>query len=256
MSILQSDIHAGKISFNLLLALSLGVHMIFLAGALLSPSSNASLPHLQSITVEIRNIDSPDMEKKLKVKALPTAKPATVQKKIEVAASISPTTPVQQTEALPLTKKDEMPLPARAQTIRATPALPAVTQQQATEPPKTSSVVQPIAAAGKAVPVAAQSNAISREYTSRIRALIDQQKDYPVMARKSGAEGTVYIRFVLARDGRLKRATVSRSSGRSILDRAAINAVNRVNRFPAVPESMEESELNFELPLAYKLAGN
>lgn len=256
MSILQSDIPAGKISFNALLAISLGIHITILGGALLFRSSNTPLPHLQSITVEIKSMDSPDEKVEPNVKKLPTAIPVTVQKKSVVAASSIPAMPVQQTEALPLAKREEMLLPSQTKTIMAVPELATVGQQPAKVQPKASFAAQSVASAGKASPVAAQPNAISREYTSRIRALIDQQKEYPLMARRSGTEGTVYIKFFLARDGKLKRAEVSRSSGRSILDKAAINAVTSVNRFPAVPEAMEGSELSFELPLAFKIAGN
>jgi len=256
MSILHSDIHTGRLSFNTLLAFSLGIHITFWGAALLFRNSNAPLPHLQSISVEIDSVDSAAKKEKSKVKELPAAKPATVQKQSEVAVSSRPATPVQQPEAQPLAKKEEMSLPSQAKSIAASPALPVTPQQTATVQPKAPPVKQSLAIAGKGATVAAQPNAISREYVSRIRDLIDRQKEYPLMARKSGAEGTVYIKFVISRDGRLKRAEVSRSSGRRILDNAAINAVNRVNRFPAVPESMEEAELNFELPLAYKIAGN
>jgi len=252
----HSDMSAGQISFTTLLAVSLGIHITFLGGALLFRSSNDPLPHLQCIAVEFKSMDSADKEEKPKSRELPTAKTAVVQNSKEVTASSSPSAPAQKAEAQPLAKKEEMQLPVQAKAVVATPALAAVPRQPAPVQPKVPPAKLSLAAAGKAAPVAVHPSAISREYTSRIRDLIDQQKEYPVMARRSGAEGTVYIRFSLARDGRLKRAEVSRSSGRRILDNAAVNAVNRVSRFPAVPESMEEAELNFELPLAYKIAEN
>ena len=255
MSILQSDIPAGKISFNTLLAFSLGIHITFLGGALLFRSSNAPLPHLQSISVDIKNIDFPDKVVKSDVKKLSTAQPAPVQKKSVKAGSGSPEVPLQQAEIQPLANKEVMPLPVQVKPVVSAPPLAVVSRLPATVQPK-APVQQTTAAAGKAAPVASQSSSIGREYASRIRELIDQQKEYPVMARRSGTEGTVYIKFVIARDGRLKQAEVSRSSGRRILDKAAIDAVTRVNRFPAVPEVMEGAELNFELPLAFKIAGN
>jgi len=255
MSILQNDIPAGKISFNALLALSLGIHMTFLAGALLFPSSTPHLPHLQSITVDIKSIDLPANKIKAEVKELVTAQPATVQEKSAVAGSSRPAVPVQQAEIQPLAKKEEMPLLVQAKPVVTASPLATVARLPTAVQPK-APVQQTAAAAGKAAPVAPRPITPGKEYTSRVRELIDQQKEYPLMARRSGTEGTVYIKFVLARDGSLKQAEVSRSSGRRILDKAAIDAVTRVNRFPAVPDDVAGTELNFELPLAFKIAGN
>jgi len=254
-SFLHNDIPAGKISFNALLALSLGIHIIFLGGALLFRGYTPPLPHLQSITVDIKNIDLPAKAVKPDVKERSTAQPVTVKEKIAVAGSSSPAVPLQQAEIQPLAKKEEMPLLVQAKPVVSAPPAAAVSRMPTALQPK-APVQQTSTAIGRAAPVAPQPHAIGKEYTSRVRALIDQQKEYPLMARKSGTEGTVYIKFVLARDGRLKQAEVSRSSGRRILDRAAIEAVTRVSRFPAVPDDVVDSELNFELPLAFKIAGN
>lgn len=253
MSILQSDIPAGKISFNTLLALSLGIHITFLGGALLfRSSSNPSLPQLQNITVEIQSIDSPAKEVVTKGKERSTARPATAHEKSAMASSSSPAMPVKQPETLPPVRKEKMLHAVQAEALVTAPPLGVAPDTPATVQPKAalpSPVVVPAAAA-------TQSSSVGRSYTSMVRNLIDQQKEYPVMARRSRFEGTVYIKFILARDGRLKHAEVSRSSGRRILDKAAINAVTRVNRFPAVPESMNGSELSFELPLVYKITGD
>lgn len=249
MSMRKCDIHEGKISFNVLLALSLAVHITFLGGALLFRNSNhAPLPQLQAITVEIKSIDFPSKGVSKKFGPPSTSRAATAAKKSAAA------TPVQQAEILPPAMKAEMPFPAPAKTVVTAPPLAAVPQSPVVQPQAPAH--QAAAAAGDAVTVATQAHAIDREYTARVRELIDRQKEYPLMARRSGAQGTVYIKFVLARDGSLKQAEVSRSSGRRILDTAALNAVSAVRRFPAVPAAMAGAELNFELPLTYKIAGH
>ena len=250
MSMLKCDIHADKISFNVLLALSLAIHITILAGALLFRSSkHLPLPQLQGITVEIKSIDFPDKEVNPKDSELSIARPATGPKRTGVATSVP------QAEINPPATKAEMPFPAKAKTVLTESTLAAVPQPPAIQP---QAPVNRAAAAveGKAGPVATQAHAIDREYTARVRELIDREKEYPLMARKSGTEGTVYIKFVLARDGSLKQAEVSRSSGRRILDKAALNAVSAVRRFPHFPASMEGAELNFELPLTYKITGH
>ena len=255
MSIIQSDIPAEKISFNKLLALSLGIHITFLGGALLfRSSSNSSLPQLQNITVEIQSIDAPAKEVVTKGKERPTARPATAQEKSAMASSSSPATPVEQPETLSPARKEKMFHPVQAEAVVTAPPLGVAPDTSATVQPK-AALQSPVVVSGKTA-AATQSSSLVRSYTSMVRNLIDQQKEYPIMARRSRFEGTVYIKFILARDGRLKHAEVSRSSGRRILDKAAINAVTRVNRFPAVPESMNGSELSFELPLVYKITGD
>jgi protein TonB len=90
-------------------------------------------------------------------------------------------------------------------------------------------------------------------YLAQIRNLIESHKEYPVMARKSGMEGTVHVRFVLDRDGVLKDTDISRSSGKNLLDKAAVRAIASVARFPAIPESLNGSPLIFEVPVIFKL---
>jgi len=255
MMSIQSDMPAEKRAFSALLALSLGLHITLSGAALLFNSSNAPLPHLQSITVEIKCTDFPAKEVKADVKKLSAPQPAPLEKKCVTAGSSSPAVPLQQADIQPLAKKEEMPLPLQAKTSVAAPPLAAISRLPATVQPK-ALLQQTTTAPGNAAPVAPQPNSVGKEYTSKVRELIDQQKEYPLLARRIGAEGTVYIKFILARDGRLKQAEVSRSSGRRILDKAAIDAVTRVNRFPAVPDDMVGPDLNFELPLAFKIAGN
>lgn len=248
MTTLKDGIDAGRISFNLLLTLSLAIHITFLGGVILFQGSyHAPLPQLQGIIVEIKSIDFPAKEVNPKASELSTARPATVKK------NSGTSTPLQQAEIHPKAIQAEMTFPAQAKTFVTAPPLAAEPQPPAIPPQ--APLHQSASAAGKAVTVATEAHAIDKEYTARVRELIDRQKEYPLMARRSGSEGTVYIKFVLARDGSLKQAEVSRSSGRSILDKAAMNAINSVRRFPAVPASMEGSELNFELPLVFKLGG-
>ena len=50
---------------------------------------------------------------------------------------------------------------------------------------------------------------------------------YPLIAKKSGWEGTVLVRVTVETNGRASQVVVSRSSGRKVLDNAAVNAVKR-----------------------------
>ncbi len=50
---------------------------------------------------------------------------------------------------------------------------------------------------------------------------------YPLIAKKSGWEGTVLVRVTVEKNGRASQVDVSRSSGHKVLDDAALKAVKR-----------------------------
>ena len=56
---------------------------------------------------------------------------------------------------------------------------------------------------------------------------------YPRIAKKSGWEGTVLLRVTVEKNGRPIKVDVSRSSGRKVLDDAAVKAVKRWSFRPA-----------------------
>ena len=56
---------------------------------------------------------------------------------------------------------------------------------------------------------------------------------YPRIAKKSGWEGTVLVRVTVETNGRASKVVVTRSSGRKVLDNAAVKAVKRWSFRPA-----------------------
>jgi len=56
---------------------------------------------------------------------------------------------------------------------------------------------------------------------------------YPPLAREKGYEGTVYLRALIERDGRVGNLSIDRSSGYEILDRAAVDSVREWAFLPA-----------------------
>jgi len=73
------------------------------------------------------------------------------------------------------------------------------------------------------------------------------------MARKGRMEGTVRVRFILGRDGGIRRTEVVQSSGRGLLDRATLQTISRIERFPPLPAAIEGNELSIEVPVSYRL---
>jgi periplasmic protein TonB len=87
----------------------------------------------------------------------------------------------------------------------------------------------------------------------RVQDWLAQHRQYPRSARRSGAEGTVWVRFVLDRGGALHGSEVLESSGHAVLDRAALDLLQRASPFPALPANLTLDEIELVLPIEYDL---
>lgn len=78
--------------------------------------------------------------------------------------------------------------------------------------------------------------------------------DYPLAARREQLEGVVTLRIRLARDGRVLGVRLARSSGHSLLDRAALAAVEGLGSMPAPPREIPwDDRFEFPLPVTFQL---
>ncbi len=93
-------------------------------------------------------------------------------------------------------------------------------------------------------------------YYINLKRKIELVWEYPYLARESGLQGTLQMRFVINRDGSLAEARVLRSSGFALLDQEALRAVHDASPFPPLPTRMESDRLvinaTFEYLLNYK----
>lgn len=67
----------------------------------------------------------------------------------------------------------------------------------------------------------------------------------------AGVRGTVRIEFSVARSGQVNKARVVASSGQTVLDEAALNAVRSV-RFPEPPPHLAAAQLSYEIPYIFR----
>lgn len=93
-------------------------------------------------------------------------------------------------------------------------------------------------------------------YYINLKRKIELVWEYPYLARESGLQGRLLMRFVINRDGSLAEAKVLRSSGFALLDREALRAVHDAAPFPPLPARMNSDRLvvnaTFEYLLTYK----
>lgn len=72
-------------------------------------------------------------------------------------------------------------------------------------------------------------------YLAELQRAIKRHQRYPDQARSEGREGSTTLTFVLLADGSFEEVKVARTSGDRELDRAAIEALKRLNRFRPIP---------------------
>ena len=77
-----------------------------------------------------------------------------------------------------------------------------------------------------------------QEYFKQLRQKILANWVYPWEAGSRGIEGDLEIEFVIAKNGHLQYIERSRSSGVTLLDNAALNAVKLTQPFPPVPDAL------------------
>lgn len=88
-----------------------------------------------------------------------------------------------------------------------------------------------------------------RNWTSQLVAQIERHKRYPYSA--DGASGTALVAFTVDRSGRAYHTRVVRSSGNGVLDRDAVNWVERSQPLPAPPSDRPGSQFPVVVPLRY-----
>lgn len=94
---------------------------------------------------------------------------------------------------------------------------------------------------------AAASPGVANEYAKTVIETLARRKPRAT----AGVRGTVRISFKVSASGDVQDARVLRSSGRKVLDEAALVAV-RSAKFPAPPPALASAQLNYEVPYIFR----
>lgn len=99
-------------------------------------------------------------------------------------------------------------------------------------------------------------NSLSSEarYMAQIQQKIDQAKFYPRQAKMLSHEGQVMVSITLNRSGKLLSAKVVQGCMHNILNKAAIETVERVGRFPEIPRDMPFETVNYIVPIKFSIS--
>ncbi len=185
------------------------------------------------------------------------------QKKADIAPDIAkPTVAV----------KPTLTAPAKI----APPSIPAKTPAKSEEAkPQAKVATQPTAKAKPAVaklpskPPAQDTEddddeSDTEEFTAA--SLIDQQRyhsqllrwcykylKYPAKAAARNQQGSVRIFVSIDRKGHVTQVDAEEESPYNLLNREALNAIERANPFPPVPDTIKGEQYNFTLPIVFRL---
>ena len=126
---------------------------------------------------------------------------------------------------------------------------PAPSPVRPTAAPKPVPVVP---AAPKPAPVT-NNPAAEAAYRAKLQNLIAARKQYPRMAEKMEAEGTVSVAFTVLPNGTITGARVASSSGNQWLDQAAVQAVNAISGALPFPPDIRKPQWGFTIGVSFHL---
>ena len=101
------------------------------------------------------------------------------------------------------------------------------------------------------MPAAQQSDNALSLYLAKVRQKIQESLRYPSMAKKMGVEGEAMVQFLIRSNGTVEASSIkiTKSSGKSILDRNAMAAVLDALPFELPPQE----DLQIVIPVVFKL---
>ncbi len=170
---------------------------------------------------------TPPAPKHPEIKTQPTIKTLTKPTRSKEAP---PPPPAVQTEVLAVAPKvDALPSPV--------PPVPIMVP----EPPKLI------------VPSQAEINAALNGYNSALWGKIGKYKQYPKIAQMRGWQGEVIVELLLDGNGKLKSKKILTSSGYEVLDKQALEMIDKAAPFPSPPEALRASSFSITVPIPFRL---
>lgn len=93
----------------------------------------------------------------------------------------------------------------------------------------------------------------SRAYAARVRSWLLAHQVYPRYAKMRRLEGSVGVRFVLDRSGRLIEGALTGTSGQATLDAESAAMLRRASPYPAAPAEVPGERITFSVAIDFRL---
>ena len=98
------------------------------------------------------------------------------------------------------------------------------------------------------------TSAAPASWQSRVLSHLAHFKRYPGAARQRKRAGAAWVRFQVDRDGKLLASELITSSGTVLLDREALQVLQRAQPLPAPPDNLlHQGTVSVTLPVSFKL---
>lgn len=143
-------------------------------------------------------------------------------------------------------KNDPPPPPPPPEVIAAAP-------QVDVPPPKTPPVAIVPREPPKPVVVPVDTSEARDNYDNALWSAIVKHKQYPRIAQMRGWQGESVVELQIDGNGKLKSKKIIQSSGHEVLDKQALDMVEKALPFPAPPEVLRGSSFSVKVPIAFKL---
>ena len=94
---------------------------------------------------------------------------------------------------------------------------------------------------------------IKLAYLQSLKRKIEENKEYPLAAKRLGQTGTVGVYFVILKDGSFREVQLKKRSAFAILNAAALDVLAKTNPFKAIPEELATGHLDINMNIEYIL---
>ncbi len=169
---------------------------------------------------------------------------------VDSTAHIAPVAPASKATTIPLEPSKPVSVPPKVEPATKSAPGAAVPTSVAAKPgiasPASGSLLTPANASGDAVDGL-------RGYRLAVAGQARHFKRYPAQALAAGWEGSADVRLEVGGDGRARAATLARSSGHDLLDRAALAMIDAGAERARVPESLRGRAFAIVLPVVFNL---
>lgn len=95
-------------------------------------------------------------------------------------------------------------------------------------------------------------DSILREFFDAVRRKIEARKKYPASAWNAGIEGRAGVRMTILKNGQLGKVEIVDTSGREILDNAALQSVRDAAPFPPIPVEAGHDRIGMRIYLVFR----
>ncbi|MBI2380986.1 MAG: TonB family protein [Gammaproteobacteria bacterium] len=90
-------------------------------------------------------------------------------------------------------------------------------------------------------------------YEKQLLKAVRSKLEYPALAYRRKIEGSAILRVNINREGMVQKTVMELSSGKQILDDAALKMVQDSSPLPAIPAEISDNEFEFLVPISFKI---